>query len=63
MSREEQHLLVGERRRDPVRRRVGERDPRVLGLHAVDQMAEDRLAAGAEPVAPLHGTTRIGRGT
>ena len=42
---EEQHLLVGELVRNLVHRGVGERDARVLGLQAVDQVSEDPAAA------------------
>ena len=49
---QEQHLLVGEGGRNLVDGGVGERDPRVLRLHTVDQVAEDPTAAtGAQAVA------------
>ena len=51
---EEEHLFVVELRRDLVDRRVGERNAGVLGLEAVDQVAEDpAAAAGAQAVAAL----------
>ena len=47
-----------ELRRHLVGRRVGERDAGVLGLHAVDDVAEDpAAAAGAEAVAAARGST------
>ena len=47
-------LLVAELLGDLVDRSVRERYPRVLGLEAVDQVAEDpAAAAGAEPVVAL----------
>ena len=45
-----QDLLVGDAGRHRVGRRVGERDPDVLGLGAVDLVAEDPAAA-AEALA------------
>jgi hypothetical protein len=49
--REEQRLLVRDLRRQLVHRGVGERDACVLGLEAVDQMAQDPASStGAEAV-------------
>jgi len=49
--RQEEHLLVRQRVRHPVDRRVRERHTRVLGLQPVDQVAEDPASsAGAETV-------------
>ena len=65
--REEQHLLVREPVGDLVHRVVGERNARVLGLQAVDQMAEDPAAAAqalavagllAVPAAPARADAR-----
>ena len=51
---EEEHLLVAEALRHLVDRGVGERHACVLGLEAVDQVAEDpAAAAGAEAVVAL----------
>ena len=63
---EEEDLLVADALGHEVHRRLGERDARVLGLHAVDQVAEDPadpadgLAVGghpglARPAAPARG--------
>ena len=47
---EHQHVLVAHTCRDHIRRRVGERDAHVLGLCAVDRVAEDPASA-AEALA------------
>jgi hypothetical protein len=54
MSRQEQHLVVSHSVGDLVGRGIRERHTGVLGLEAVDQVAEDPTAtAGAESVVSL----------
>ena len=51
---EHQDRFVSNFIRNGVRRRVGERDPNVLGLGSVDEVTEDpSTSAGAEPVPSL----------
>jgi hypothetical protein len=65
---EEEHLLVRDALGQLVHRGLGERHPRVLGLHAVDEVAEDPadaargLAVGRDPALAVGAAPARGDG-